>query len=132
MADPEPAPFAEPADIAKRHNVTFDEGETTQCEAFMEDVSAGIRAKRPQIDEQITAGAVSAKVVRGVVCQVVARMLTTAGKAGLSGETYPEYSYQLSSAATAGLLLSDAEWELITPASTEDTGRGKAFSIIPG
>jgi len=122
------ATFVHPSDVALRLGVEYTSQEQFQVGALCEDVSGLIRARRPQIGTWIADGDVSQDIVVAVACQVVERVLNTVGTAGLLSETYPEYAYELTPAAAAGLRLTQDELDLLTPV----TGRRKAFSIQPG
>lgn len=126
-----PAPLCTPGDIGDRLGTTYEPGtpEFVQVESFCGDVSRLIRARRPQVDTWIASGEIDPDLVIGIAAQVVARMLTTAstGGVGLRGETHPEYSYELTASAAAGLNLTKAELTNLTPAA----GRQRPFSIIP-
>lgn len=126
-----PAPFAEPEDVAGRLNVIYTSEESVQVALLLRDVSALIRARRPSIDTWTGSGEVNEDLVKAVACQVAIRVIGKVGMGGiaLKSETYPEYAYQLTDGAAAGLSLTDAELLLLTPPSTE---RHRAFSIIPG
>jgi hypothetical protein len=122
------ARFATADDVATRLNTTFEGAETNQVNAFLDDVSAVIRADVPDIDDRITAGTLDTGLVRAVVFQIVARLLTAAGNGiGVASETHPEYAYTLTKAAAAGLGLTDDE---ISRLSVRHVGR--PFSIRPG
>lgn len=125
------AAFATIEDVETRLKVDIsEEADVDQMTAFLDDVSALIRKRRPKIDQWIATGALDGEWVRAVTCQVVARLLTSyENGAGVESETYPEWSYRLSKAAAAGLTLTDAELCDLTP---ENEGNGRAFSILPG
>lgn len=93
-------------------------------------VSALIRARRPQIDTWIAGGLLDDALVCSIAVQVVARNLTSiaTGGVGVRSETHPEYAYELTAAAAAGLSLTKAELAALTPA----VGRERPFSIISG
>lgn len=120
--------YATPQDVAIRLNTEFDKGETDQVEAFLEDVSALIRNEVPDLDARLAAGTADPKFVKGVVFQIIGRILTAAnsGGVGLTSETHPEYAYTLSRAAAEGLDLTAAELRKLRGR------RSAAFSIIPG
>jgi hypothetical protein len=124
------ASFCVPSEVAVRTGATFDDATHIQVAMLCDDVSAMIRARRPLIDTWIAAGSLPERVVSAVACQVVSRVLTTTatGGVGLRSETHPEYSYELTSSAAAGLNLTKAELALLTPLS----GRERPFSIQPG
>jgi hypothetical protein len=125
------AAFATITDVEKRIKTTFvEQTDIDQMTAFLDDVSALIRKRRPKVDQWIAAGLLDVEWVRAVTCQVVARLLTSyENGAGVESETYPEWSYRLSKAAAAGLTLTDAELSDLTP---ETEGRNRAFSVHPG
>lgn len=125
-----PAPLCTPAEVAESIGAdAYDGAELAmvlrQCAA----VSAMIRARRPLIDLWVAAGQVDPDIVLGIACQVVARVLTTisTGGVGVRSEQHPEYSYELTSSAAAGLNLTKAELALLTPSA----GRLRPFSIQP-
>lgn len=123
------AAFATVADVAVRLGDTYDTTQTAQLNALLDDVSALIRARRPQIDAWIAAGTISDAIVRAVTVQVTARMLTTiaTGGVGLRAEQHPEYSYELASNTAAGLNLTNRELAQLTP----PVGRSRPFSVQP-
>lgn len=123
--------FATIPDVEKRLKVSItDQADIDQMNAFLDDVSALIRKRRPRINLWIANGLLDAEWVRAVTCQVVARLLNSYEMgAGVESETYPEWSYRLSKAAAAGLTLTDAELCDLTP---ETEGYARAFSIHPG
>lgn len=124
------APLCTPWDVSRRLGTTYDTDQLVQVSAICEDVSGLIRARRPQIDAWLAAGTLSESIVVAIACQVVSRILTTTatGGVGLRGETHPEYSYELTASAAAGLNLTKAELGALTPA----VGRLRPFSIQPG
>lgn len=123
------APLCTPYDVGRRLGVNYDTDEIVQVSAICDDVSGLIRARRPQIDLWIADGLLPEATVIAVACQVVSRVLTTisTGGVGLRGETHPEYSYELTASAAAGLNLTKAELTTLTPQSA----RPGAFSIHP-
>lgn len=125
------AAFATIPDVEKRLKVKItEEDDIDQMNAFLDDVSALIRKRRPKIDQWIADGSLAADWVRAVTCQVVARLLNSYEHgAGVESETYPEWSYRLSKVAAAGLALTDAELCDLTP---DTEGYARAFSIHPG
>lgn len=122
-------PLCTPEDVALRLGVRYEGDQYDQVLSYCVDVSALIRTRRPMLDRWLTTGALTVDLVRAVACQVVARVLTTAstGGVGLRSETHPEYSYELTSSAAAGLNLTKAEITSLTPRA----GRERPFSIQP-
>lgn len=126
-----PAPLCTPADVAASLGVDAYEGtEQIKVAWWCARVSGMIRTRRKLIDQWMATGEVDPDVVLGVACQVVARVLTTisTGGIGIRSEQHPEYSYELTASAAAGLNLTKAELALLTPAA----GRARPFSIQPG
>jgi hypothetical protein len=124
------APFCTPRQVAEAAGEDPFEGAelemaARQCRA----VSAMIRSRRPLIDTWIADGDLDAELVLEVACQVVSRVLTTlkTGGVGIRSEQHPEYSYELTASAAAGLNLTKAELVLLTPTA----GRPRPFSIHP-
>jgi hypothetical protein len=84
-----------------------------------------IRARIPNLDALMAAGAPDASVVRMIEAAAVARKSLNPG--GKINERIDDYSYGLSAdAARADLWLTDAEWGLLLPG--QGTG---AFTIRP-
>lgn len=123
--------YATPTDVATRLNVTFNTGETAQCEALLEDVSARMRARLPSLDTWITAGDTDAVLAKGIACELAMTAITVIDTGmGADQVMHPEHTVRISSAASAGIRLSDSDAELLTPVSSR-SARGKAFSIHP-
>lgn len=114
----QPAPFATARDIEVRLKRTFTEAETSQVEAFIRDVSALMRVKRPLIDVARASGAVSDDILVAFIFQVAARMVSSAERgAGVKSEQYPEWSYALTEAAARGLYFTDDELAMLSGAA---------------
>ncbi len=126
------APLCTPTEVAETLGVAEYTGvELAQVTRLCTLVSGLIRTRtRQQIDAWITAGQVDPDMVSGIACQVVIRVKATLGAGGgaIRSEQHPEYGYQLSASALAGLDLTDAELSQLTPAA-DDRG---AFTIRPG
>jgi|SRR5690625_196910 len=119
--------YANLTDVADRLGRPIsDPGEVKQVNAWIGDVEAIIRARIPDLDERIASGVPATEVVTMVVTNAVVRKaLNPTGK---QNERIDDYSYGLTADAARGdLFLTDAEWELLLPAS----GTG-AFSVRPG
>lgn len=124
------ATFATPADVATRLLIDFDDRETAQCQALLEDVSAIMRARLPSLAADILAATVDADLAKAVCCWVSMGAITVVSTGvGVTSEQHPEHAVTISSAAAAGLDLTDSQISLLTPPVT--TG-GRAFSIHPG
>ena len=123
-------PLCTPTDVSQTLGVEPYQGaELVQVQRLCQQVSGLIRQRRKRIDDWIAAGDIDPDVVVGVACQIVARVLTTisTGGVGIRSEQHPEYSYELTASAAAGLNLTKAELALLTPAA----GRARPFSIQP-
>ena len=124
------SPLCEPDDIAVMlGDSPYEDPELAQIEWLCRRVSGMIRSRRPMVDQWIARGLLDADMVNAVACQVVARVRTTlnTGGVGLRAEQHPEYSYELTASAAAGLNLTKAELALLTP----EAGRQRPFSIQP-
>ena len=126
------ATYALPSDVAIRlclGSTGFDEDEEAQCQALLEDVSAIMRTRLPSLDTWILGALVDAGTAKAVACWVAMECITVANVGvGTSSETHPEHAVTIRSAA--GLDLTDAQIDQLTPASAKT--RGRAFSIRPG
>lgn len=123
------ATYATSTDVADRLGFDFDDRETRQCDALLEDVSAIMRARLPALDSWITQVLVDAALAKAVCCWVAMGAITVVGTGvGVTSETHPEHAVTISTAAAAGLDLSDAQISQLTPIATG----GRAFSIHPG
>jgi len=125
------ATYALPSDVAIRLGLGaqgFDEDEELQAAALLEDVSAIMRARLPGLDVWITGGLVHSDTARAVCCWLAMECITVATTGvGKSGETHPEHAVTIRSAA--GLDLTDAQIDQLTPPSAKSSGR--PFSIRP-
>jgi hypothetical protein len=126
-----PAPLCTPTDVAETLGIDPYQGaELVQVARLCALVSGLIRTEtRQQIDAWMTAGQVDPDMASGVACQVVIRIKATlaAGGGAIRSEQHPEYAYQLTSSAMAGLSLTEAELSQLTPAGDDR----QAFTITP-
>jgi hypothetical protein len=124
------ATYAASTDVADRLGFDFDAREIRQCEALLEDVSAIMRARLPSLDADIALLKVEAGLAKAVCCRVTMLAITVVNTGvGVTSETHPEHAVTISTAAAAGLDLTDDQISQLTPPVT--TG-GRAFSIHPG
>lgn len=125
------ATYALPSDVAIRLGLGaagFDEYEEAQATALLEDVSAIMRARLPSLDTWITDLLVDSGTAKAVCCWLAMECITVANVGvGTSSETHPEHAVTIRSAA--GLDLTDAQIDQLTPPSAK--GRGRPFSIRP-
>lgn len=124
------ATYATTTDVADRLGFDLDGAELRQCQALLEDVSVIMRARLPLLNANILAGTVDADLAKAICCWVAMGAITvvTTG-VGVTSETHPEHAVTISTAAAAGLDLSDGQISQLTPIVT---GGGRAFSIHPG
>jgi hypothetical protein len=126
-----PAPLCTPHDVGAWLGTSYqdDTTEHVQVAKLCVAVSALMRARRPLLDTWLAGGQLHDDLVRSIAVQVVARVLTTisTGGVGVRAETHPEYAYELTASAAAGLNLTKAELTALTPA----VGRERPFSIQP-
>lgn len=123
-------PLCTPEDIAEMlGDSRYEDAELIQLVWLCRRVSGVIRSRRPLVDVWLAAGKLELDTVNAVACQMVARIRTTiaTGGVGMRSETHPEYSYELTSSAAAGLNLTKAELALLTP----EAGRNRPFSVQP-
>lgn len=126
------ATYALPSDVAIRLGLGqdgFDEDEEAQAAALLDDVSAIMRSRLPSLDAWITDLLVDTATAKAVCCWLAMECITVATTGvGKVGETHPEHAVTIRSAA--GLDLTDAQIDQLTPPSAKTSGR--AFSIRPG
>ncbi len=129
MTEPTPlVTFARPADLEVRLARTFSDTERLQVEAFIEDISALVRVKRPLTDSALAAGRVTQQILVALISQVAARIINSAARgAGVKSEQYPEWSYALTDAASRGLFFTADELEMLNGAAAPATAG--AYSI---
>lgn len=124
------ATYADTTDVATRLGITFDETEEAQAQALLEDVSEIMRARLPSLDTWITGALTTAGLAKTVACWLAMQCINVVNVGvGTSSETHPEHAVTISSAAAAGIDLTDAQVDLLTPASLKTGSR--PFSIRP-
>lgn len=125
------ATYALPSDVAIRLGLGangFDEDEEAQAQALLDDVGAIMRSRLPSLDTWITDALVDSGTAKAVCCWLAMECITVATTGvGKSGETHPEHAVTIRSAA--GLDLTDAQIDQLTPPSAKASGR--PFSIRP-
>lgn len=119
--------FVVVADVEARLGRSLTVAESAQVEAWIEDLTALVLQRVPDLQERIDNGQVSAAVVKSVFCSAIIRVLRNPGGLRQRTESIDDYSVTetIDSSSSAGLLyLSDDEWALIIPGAT-----GDAFTI---
>ncbi|MDF2968950.1 MAG: Phage protein Gp19/Gp15/Gp42 [Nocardioidaceae bacterium] len=126
------ATYATTTDVATRLGIDgFDDVEDAQCQALLEDVSEIMRARLPSLDTWITDALVTAGLAKTVACWLAMQCINVVNVGvGTSSETHPEHAVTISNAASTGVDLTDAQIDMLTPASLKVGG--KPFSIRPG
>lgn len=100
--------------------------EMLQFSRWLRRAEATLKVRVPDLDARVLAGTLEADTVAGIESAAVARKaLNPEGK---QSETIDDYTYRRTDdAASADILITDAEWLLVVPR----VSRG-AFSIRPG
>lgn len=130
MTAPAPTPFATAEDIQVRLARTFTDPEKLQVEAFIRDVSALMRVKRPLIDTARAAGQISDDILVAFIFQVASRMVSSAARgAGVKSETYAEWGYSLTDAAARGLHFTDDELEMLNGAAAPSSSGAYSLQL---
>lgn len=114
-------------DVEARVGRSLTATERTQVGAWIEDLSALVLARVPDLDERISPGEISAAVVKSVFCNAIIRVLRNPEGLRQHTESIDDYSVTktIDSSGSAGLLfLTDDEWALILPGVS-----GDAFTI---
>lgn len=132
-----PPPFAAIGDVAAQYG-TMTPAEESLAGWLLRAASNMVRARQPNIDQQIAAGTVSGDMAALAVTNTVLRVLRNPG--GLRSETVGPFSRSYDTTVAAGLLvLTDDEMALLSPsgtaAPTSALGeiRPKApLAIVPG
>lgn len=126
------ATYALPSDVATRLGIEgFEETEEAQAQALLEDVSEIMRARLSSLDTWITDGLTTSALAKTVACWLAMQCINIVNVGvGTASETHPEHAVTISSAASQGIVLTDEQVSLLTPASVKPSGR--AFSIYPG
>lgn len=119
--------YATLTDVSTRlGRLITDTDEVAQVQAWLDDVSAIITARIPDLDAGIALGTPSAAVVAMVSANAVIRKIRN--PEGKVAEDVDDYRYRLNADAARGdLFLTDEEWALLSPTSS-----GGAFTITPG
>lgn len=103
--------------------------EMTAAGLWIRRASAYVRREVPSIDDRITAGALDADLVAGVVEAMVRRIMSNPDGAKSKSESIEDFSWSVTLADAGGgggLYLTDKEKELLTPSPR------RAFTITPG
>lgn len=103
-----------------------DPDEVQQVQAWIDDASAIVLNRIPDLPARMAAGAPTSAVVGAVVANVVIRKIQN--PEGKVSEDIDDYRYRLNENARRGeLFLTDDEWRLLLPGE-----RDGAWTITPG
>lgn len=112
-----PPPFAAVGDVTAQYG-SMTAAEESLAGWLLRAASNMVRARRPTIDQQISAGLVSQDMAALAVTNMVLRVLRN--PSGLRSETVGPFSRSYDTTVAAGLLVfTDAEDQLIAPAGEE-------------
>lgn len=102
-----------------------DASETSQWEAWLEDIEAIIKSRFADLDATVAGGRPTAATLILVEANAVIRKINN--PTGMKSERVDDYYYDLGeSGGKSDLFLTDAEWDLLTPNSPDG-----AFTITP-
>jgi hypothetical protein len=118
--------YANITDVAARLGRSIsDATEIAQVNAWLADTESLILARISDLDDLVDAGAPTEAVVVMVECQAVIRKIRN--PEGKVSEDIDDYRYRLNPEAARGeLFLTDEEWVLLEPGSSEG-----AFAVRP-
>lgn len=116
--------YAQPAEIAVLLNQTFTDGDTAQCQGFLDEAEGQILRRIPDLADRITAGTVKESDVASVEKRAVRRiMLNPDAK---QNEKIDDYSFGRDGVvAESEVVITDEEWSWLIP----QTAPGDSFSI---
>lgn len=115
-----PAPLAAIGDVSAQYG-SMTPAEESLAGWLLRAASNLVRARRPNIDQQIAAGTVSGEMAALAVTNMVLRVLRN--PAGLRSETVGPFSRSYDTSVAAGLLvLAPDDEALLNPAATASTG----------
>lgn len=115
--------YATPADVEARLGRDLDADETALVSTRLEDAELLIKMRIPDLDQRIIDGLISEAAVVMVESEMVLRLIRNPD--GYQSETDGNYTYQLRSDVSSGLLeVLPSEWNLLGL-------RGGVFTIRP-
>ncbi|SKY31465.1 Phage protein Gp19/Gp15/Gp42 [Mycobacteroides abscessus subsp. bolletii] len=104
--------YAEPSDVSGRLGRDLSPEETTMVSTRLSDAELLIKARIPDLDDQITDDKIDVEIVKMVEANAVVRLVRNPN--AYTGETDGNYSYQLNwKTATGELEILDNEWALL-------------------
>lgn len=106
------ATYASPDDLVNRLGRDLGESETTIVSERLDDAEELIRTRIPDLDDQVSSGALRPRLLVMVETEAVMRILRNPD--GYSGETDGNYSYTIDAQVASGRLsILPEEWRLL-------------------
>lgn len=104
--------YAQTSDVQARLGRDLTTAETAQATVLLEDAEILIKARIPDLDDQITDEAIDVNIVKMVEANAVVRVLRNPD--GYVSETDGDYTYQMDRRLTTGALeILEHEWSLL-------------------
>lgn len=118
--------YAQISDVQTRLGRPLTDDETAQVPTLLGDVEMEIKARIPDLDDQVTAETIDSAAVVRVEASSVVRLIRNPN--GYTSETNGDYSYQINYKLNPGeLAITDKEWSLL------GVGAGVLFiAALPG
>lgn len=105
-------PHANPSDVQSRLGRPLTEDETSQVQTLLADAEILIRARVPDLDDQVEASDDFFDIVKYVEASAVVRLIRNPN--GYTSETDGDYTYQINFRLASGSLeITDREWSLL-------------------
>lgn len=117
-------------DVQARLGRVLTDLEQEQVTAWLEDLDALVRARIPDLDDQLALGTIDVRVLKLVFAQAVRRLLLNPEGLRQYTESIDDYSITKtvdSAVSSSALYLSDDEWAMLLPATADG-----AFTIRAG
>ena len=109
-------------DVQARLGRVLTDLEQAQVNAWLEDLGALVRARVPDLEEQLDAGTMDRSVLKLVFVQAIRRLLLNPEGLRQYTESIDDYSVTKtvdSSVSSSALYLSDDEWAMLLPATAD-------------
>ncbi|MDB2206927.1 Gp19/Gp15/Gp42 family protein [Mycobacteroides abscessus] len=104
--------YADPSDVSGRLGRSLDASESTMVSTRLADAERLIKARIPDLDDQITDDKIDVEIVKMIEANAVVRLVRNPN--AYTGETDGNYSYQINwKTATGELEILDNEWALL-------------------
>lgn len=109
-------------DVQARLGRVLTDLEQQQVTAWLEDLDALVRARIPDLDEQLESGEMDRSVMKLVFAQAIRRLLLNPEGLRQYTESIDDYSITKtvdSAVSSSALYLSDDEWAMLLPATAD-------------